>query len=309
MRVEANVSLRQRGTRAVRDPGRGQEHELVPLGRAGDRIRDRPPGGSARRGRVARPGDARLVTRTAARRTGCGRRRRPTTTATSRSRTCRRSTSIRPGWTSCAPVCRSCRRLAGRDTRRRSGSRPYDAAVLVAIRTRTALFEATLAPIRRSTRSRSRTGSPATTCGCATRHAVDTTVRVAAAELAALSGSSATDRSRARTPRRSSSCTSIAARRRRPSSTARGFHQISDTDAARRGRRRGYRREPGRCRRLSGRQGPGGRLPRRPGDEGDTRPGQRRRSSRPPSASASTGRRRGATWDASTCCCGAPASR
>ena len=38
---------------AVRDPGRGQEHELVPLGRAGDRVRDRAPGGRARRRRDA----------------------------------------------------------------------------------------------------------------------------------------------------------------------------------------------------------------------------------------------------------------
>ena len=44
----------------------------------------------------------------------------------------------------------------------------------------------------------------------------------------------------------------------------------------RRGRGRRHRREPGRGRRLSGRQGPGGRLPRGPGDEGDARPGQRR---------------------------------
>ena len=46
MRVEANVSLRPRGTRAVRDARRGQEHELVPGRGAGDR-RSRS---SARRG-------------------------------------------------------------------------------------------------------------------------------------------------------------------------------------------------------------------------------------------------------------------
>ena len=38
---------------AVRDPGRGQEHELVPRGRAGDRLRDRAPGGGPRRRRGA----------------------------------------------------------------------------------------------------------------------------------------------------------------------------------------------------------------------------------------------------------------
>ncbi len=45
---------------AVRDAGRGQEHELVPLRRAGDRVRDRAPGRGARRRRDAHPGDARL---------------------------------------------------------------------------------------------------------------------------------------------------------------------------------------------------------------------------------------------------------
>ena len=53
--------LRVRGAERVRDPGRGQEHELVPGGGAGDRLRDRTPGRGARRGRAARPGDARLV--------------------------------------------------------------------------------------------------------------------------------------------------------------------------------------------------------------------------------------------------------
>ena len=37
------------GHDSVRDPGRGQEHELVPLGGAGDRLRDRAPGGRPRR--------------------------------------------------------------------------------------------------------------------------------------------------------------------------------------------------------------------------------------------------------------------
>ena len=49
--------------RGVRDPGRGQEHELVPLGRARDRLRDRAPGGRPRRRRDADPGDPRLVRR------------------------------------------------------------------------------------------------------------------------------------------------------------------------------------------------------------------------------------------------------
>ena len=47
--------------RAVRDPRRGQEHELVPRRRARRRVRDRPPGGRPGRRRAARPGDAGLV--------------------------------------------------------------------------------------------------------------------------------------------------------------------------------------------------------------------------------------------------------
>ena len=49
--------------RGVRDAGRGQEHELVPLGGAGGRVRDRAPGGDPRRGRDAAHGDPRLVRR------------------------------------------------------------------------------------------------------------------------------------------------------------------------------------------------------------------------------------------------------
>ena len=97
MRVEANVSLRPRGVRGVRDAGRGQEHELVPGGGAGDRLRDRAPGRDARRRRDARRWRRAAGTTGGRRPTGCAPRRRPTTTATSRSRTCRRSTS-RPAW-------------------------------------------------------------------------------------------------------------------------------------------------------------------------------------------------------------------
>ena len=46
---------------AVRHADRGQEHELVPGRGAGDRVRDRAPGGRPRRGRAAAPGDPRLV--------------------------------------------------------------------------------------------------------------------------------------------------------------------------------------------------------------------------------------------------------
>ena len=43
--------------RAVRDADGGEEHELVPVGGAGDRVRGRAPGGRARRRRDASTGD------------------------------------------------------------------------------------------------------------------------------------------------------------------------------------------------------------------------------------------------------------
>ena len=64
MRVEANISLRPRDTRRW-DPGRGQEHELVPRGRARDRVRDRPAGPGAGQRRAAGHGDPRLGRRPA----------------------------------------------------------------------------------------------------------------------------------------------------------------------------------------------------------------------------------------------------
>ena len=69
----------------------------------------------------------------AARPTTCGPRRRPTTTATSRSRTCRRSTWTRPGSPSCGAAMPE---LPGGTPRRATatalGLSAYDAAVLVA---------------------------------------------------------------------------------------------------------------------------------------------------------------------------------
>ena len=60
MRVEANVSFRPRGAGRLRDPRRDQEHELVPVRRAGHRLGDRAASGRPRRRREGRPGDARL---------------------------------------------------------------------------------------------------------------------------------------------------------------------------------------------------------------------------------------------------------
>ncbi|MCK7499285.1 MAG: aminotransferase class I/II-fold pyridoxal phosphate-dependent enzyme [Comamonadaceae bacterium] len=45
MRVRGQRLAAAPGHRGVRDPDRGQEHELAPLGGAGDRLRDRAPGG------------------------------------------------------------------------------------------------------------------------------------------------------------------------------------------------------------------------------------------------------------------------
>ena len=80
----------RRGPTQLRHAVRDQEHELVPLPPAGDRLRGAPAGGARRGGREGRAGDAALRSRTAARPARCARRRRRTTTATSPSPTCRR---------------------------------------------------------------------------------------------------------------------------------------------------------------------------------------------------------------------------
>ena len=139
-----NVSLRPPGPRGVRDAGRGQEHELLPLGRAGDRLRDRAPGARPRR----RRDDSQVTPR-------LGRRARrdlrhalqgglATTTATSRSRTCRRCGPTRPGWRPSRPACRSCRRR-GAPVTASPGLTPYDASVLVADAGASDVFEAAVA--------------------------------------------------------------------------------------------------------------------------------------------------------------------
>ena len=146
MRVEANVSLRPRGDGAVRDAGRGQEHELVPLGRAGDRVRDRAPG--ARRSTPASrssmetrgwddgaAGDLPHAGQGDVGRLpllpGAGPAAAPRRAGLDRARARRR--------------CRSCRRRGGRATRR-WGSPRYDAAVLVADPGMTGAFEAISRP-------------------------------------------------------------------------------------------------------------------------------------------------------------------
>ena len=59
LRVDANVSVRPAGSSELRTL-RAEEHELVPLRRAGDRRRGGAPGRALRGGRRGRPGDVRL---------------------------------------------------------------------------------------------------------------------------------------------------------------------------------------------------------------------------------------------------------
>ena len=125
---------------------------------------------------------------------------------------------------------------AARRARYRDGARadaPTTPAVLVADPDATALFEATLAadPAARR-RSRSRTGSPGSTCACATRRSRRPVERRAGRARGARRARSRTGRSRARNaqggPR---------GPRRRPGEpaaaiiAARGFRQITDADA------------------------------------------------------------------------------
>ena len=174
MRVEANVSLRPRGSepfgtrveiknmnsfRSVeRAIGYEIERQAAVLD-AGETLVQETRGWHEDRGETYRMRS----------------RRHPTTTATSRNRTCRRSISIRPGWTSSAPACPSCRLHAGSATRRRSVCRRTTPRCSSPIRTRCACSRRRWRPMPGSTRSRSRTGSPATTCGCATRQRVRST--------------------------------------------------------------------------------------------------------------------------------------
>ncbi len=81
------------GHRGARHEDRAEEHELLPLHRAGHPRRDRPPGGAAARGRGGRAGDAALRPAHARRSRRCAPRRRRTTTATSPSPTSCRSRS------------------------------------------------------------------------------------------------------------------------------------------------------------------------------------------------------------------------
>ena len=101
-RCDANVSVRHRGRHELRHALRDQEPELLPLRRARDQLRGRAPDRAARRRRQRRAGNAAVRLRIATRRARCGARRKRTTTATSRIRTCCRWRSTKHSSRKCA---------------------------------------------------------------------------------------------------------------------------------------------------------------------------------------------------------------
>ena len=117
--------------RGVRHAGRGQEHELVPLGRA----RRSPTRSSARprrSTRASRSSRRRAAGTTTARRpTRCAQGGVRTTTATSPSPTCRRCDRRGMARRGSASGCPSCRRPGGRATATALGLSAYDAGVIV----------------------------------------------------------------------------------------------------------------------------------------------------------------------------------
>ncbi len=120
------------GRRAgVRHQGRGQEHELAAVARAGDRLRDRASDRDARAGRADRPGDPSL-----------GRGRRPHARHAHQGGVERlpllpraRPRAARADRPRCGPRprlrCPSCRRRAARGSSPTGASRETDARVLV----------------------------------------------------------------------------------------------------------------------------------------------------------------------------------
>ena len=182
-------------------------------------------------------------------------RRRPTTTATSRSRTCRRCASTRPGWPRCGPRCRSCRRRAGRATgdaravavrRRGAGRRPgRDGPV------RGDAAPPTPALGRRSRRELGHRGVPAPA-----QRRPGAPVEVAAAELAAIirGGRGRCDLARERQGG-VRGARGDAARPRPPSSRRAACARSRDGGAVGAAVDEVARRQPGRRRRLPGRQG------------------------------------------------------
>ena len=97
MRFEANISLRPVGSDGARQPRGGQEPELLPRRAALHRVRDRAPEPDPGRGRRRWRRRRWAGTRCAASPCPSAARKRPTTTATFPSPTCRRWSST-PDW-------------------------------------------------------------------------------------------------------------------------------------------------------------------------------------------------------------------
>ena len=142
LRCDANVSVRPRGTEALgtraeiknlnsfRNVARAIEHEVARQV-AAHRVR---AAGSSRRPASGTP--------TAARPSPCAPRKRPTTTATSRSPTCRRWWSARPGWRRCGPRLPELPAEKRRRFVAEYGLSDYDAGVLTLSREVADYFEA-----------------------------------------------------------------------------------------------------------------------------------------------------------------------
>ena len=295
--------------RALRDPGRGQEHELVPGRGAGDRLRDRAPGGRARRGET-------LTQDTRGWDDG------QQATYVMRSKEDSHDYRYFPepdlpplrvdaAWLAAirARACPSCR-PRGAPAIASSACRAYDAAVIVAEPAMTGAVRCDPAPPAPALPARrSRTSSPATTAGRpSSRRAARRTASSAGPSARRWPTSSAASSPASclgRTRRRSSSSTSrrgtaVGRDRRRP-----GTAPDLRCGCARFDHRRRARGQPRRGRRPSSRQAVD-RVPRRPGHEGVARPGERSaRPGGPPRAPRRRRLGRGLTrWARSISSCG-----
>ena len=153
------------------------------------------------------------------------------------------------------------------------GLTPYDAAVLVADPDASALFEATMAAV--PALEAKPVANWVTGEYLRLRNAASGPVTVSAAEFGAIVeavGSGSISRAQGRDVLDAHAASGEAAA---AIIAARGFRQISDSGSRGGGRRRGARGQSGGRRRLPSRQGAGGRLPRRAGHEGHARPGKR----------------------------------
>ena len=226
--------------------------------------------------------------RSAARPTACGSRRPRTTTATSRSRTCRRSTSTEPGSPGSArplpelPAARRARyrdelglsRVRRRGPRRGPGRR---GAVRGDLAADPALAAKTVANWVSGEYLR-------------LRNAASNPVVVAPAELAAIDRRGRRGRDLPGQRPRGARGPCRLRRRRRVDHRIARLRPDLRRGRARHRRRRGPGRQSRRRRRLPRGQGAGRRLPRRPGHEGDPRPGERGHSQATPCANGSAAR-------------------